>query len=153
MGIYTLSTVFWFTGVQYLLWLPLVLLDIDLMIYMIHLGMAVDCAITNEIFGEETVERFKDFSIYYIFWALAYFDFTLFIDPMITATLGLTSAATFGLGTLLLIPYEIFSHYGAAFFTLYWTNTVYEAFHPVVAPEVVEAAYEAAGIDGPYNNL
>lgn len=109
---------------------------------MANIVAAIDCALDNNIFGDDTVSRFSDFSQYYWVWAVTYFTFLLFIDPEVTAFLnGLTFWTwTLGGGSIwILIPYEIITHYGAAFFTLYWSNEVYNAFHPVIAKKEMKA--------------
>ena len=118
---------------------------IELMIAEIQLGDAVDCAIKNEIFGPDTAARFKDFSQYYMLYAIGSFVYFVFLDPVITSLMVWSGVFTLGASYVVNIPYWLSTRFGSAFFGLYWTNSVYNAFHPIVAPEVVEAADKAAG--------
>lgn len=49
---------------------------------MFEIGGAVECAIDNDIYGPNTVSLFQDGSAFYVFIALFYFVFDLFINPI-----------------------------------------------------------------------
>ena len=102
--------------------------------------MAVECAWKFQIFGGDTMDRFRDFSYFYMLWALMQFCYQIFISPGVNIALAILYVLTLGGSGGISIPFQYSVDFGSSFFTLYWTNQVYEAFHPVVAPEVAEAA-------------
>ena len=67
------------------------------------------------------------------------FGYHIFIKPTLSFWLDVLLILTLGLSASISIPFTILVDFGSSFFTLYWTNQVYEAFHPVVAPEIAEA--------------
>lgn len=50
---------------------------------MFQIGGAIECALDNKIYGANTISLFQDGSAFYIFLALGYFLFDVFINPMI----------------------------------------------------------------------
>ena len=140
LGINVANYFFGWTGVGFVtnwIWLAFF---IALTVEMLQLGMAVECAWKFNIFGGETMERFRDFSYFYMLWALWQFIYTIFLMPTINIILTLLLFLTLGGSIGVSLPFQLMVYFGSSFFTLYWTNQVYEAFHPVVAPEVYEAA-------------
>ena len=69
--------------VNYSLEIPIVILKILLWNRMFEIGGAVECAIDNNINGPNTISLFQDGSALYVFIALAYFAFDVFINPLI----------------------------------------------------------------------
>ena len=99
----------------------------------------VNCAIDNSIFGPNTAQRFTDFSNFYLFYVFGSFLYWTLIDYWVYVVLWALSLIpfTFGAANYLMVPYWIITHLGPVFLNLYWANAIYEAFHPVVAPEIV----------------
>merc|ERR1712086_43094 len=100
-------------------------------------GAAVECAQKFEIYGPETVDRFDYYSNYYMVFALIHFVFVMFIDPMIHWSLIGFDIVTLGFGMVIQVPYDFLAKWGLGFFTLFYTNQVYSAFHPTVAPQIL----------------
>ena len=140
LGLHTANHLFWWTGLTMVtdwIWLSFF---IALTVEMFQLGMAVECAWKFNIFGSETMERFRDFSYFYMLWALLQFSYQIFLAPTLNLILVFINVLTLGASVSVSVPFQLMVDFGSSFFTLYWTNQVYEAFHPVVAPEVVAAS-------------
>ena len=139
LGIYTaqvmIGTWFWpFTGFTMISWITVFLMMSNTMF---QLGAAVDCAVENNLFGPNTVDRFVDFSNEYTDWAFIHFSYHVFLPPLISGTLLLSSLFTFGLSYFAWVAYELIVLFGLVFANLYFTNKVYEGFHPILAPQIV----------------
>ena len=66
--------------------------------------------------------RFKDFSYFYIIWAIIQFAYHIFVKPTLSIWLDALLVLTLGLSASISIPFTILVDFGSSFFTLYWTN-------------------------------
>jgi len=71
---------------------------------------------------------------------LGSFLYFLFVDIWVWIVCISLSAWTLGLTGMFLVPYWFTSRFAMNFFWLYMDNNIYEAFYPVVAPEMMEGA-------------
>jgi hypothetical protein len=62
----------------------------------------------------------------------------VFIDEWVYLALNIMGMITMGFTNVLVFPYWATSRFATAFLNLYWANAIYEAFHPVVAPEILQ---------------
>ena len=62
------------------------------------MGMLVDCAISNNIFGSMTAARFTNFSDMYMWYTLGAFFYFVFVDGWMWVVIWWIGALTFGLG-------------------------------------------------------
>ena len=105
LGLHVANHLFWWTGLTFVtdwIWLGYF---IALTIEMFQLGMAVECAWKFQIFGDTTMERFRDFSYFYMLWALLQFCYSIFIAPTVNATLITLSFLTFGAAGGIAVPF------------------------------------------------
>lgn len=110
---------------------------IALIVYMLQLSALVDCAIENTIFGPETLYRFGGFSEWILEYTLFIFWYFLFVDGLVWFMLYVLGFLSFGISWTMFMPlYWFISRYLLSFIQLYWDNEIYNAFHPVVAPEI-----------------
>jgi hypothetical protein len=110
--------------------------------------MLTDCAVTNNIFGANTAARFTDFSDMYFYYTFGAFFYFVFIDWLMWVVIWWIGAFTLGAGYWLYPLYWFASRFCLAFLQLFWDNEIYEAFHPVLAPELANARPAESAISG-----
>ena len=118
--------------------------DMFLSINMLQLGGAVQCAIDNNIYGPDTKSRFVDFSAEYIDWAFIFTLYFVFADTIFLNIVGavIEFITFFGLGLFsgwvseLIMSFKPLIRWCLLIVNLYMANSVYEGFHPTLAPDL-----------------
>lgn len=93
IALYTISP--FLPGINLAFEIPISILKIVLWNNMYEIGGAVECAIDNNIYGPNTTSLFADGSAFYVFIALSYFFFDVFINPIIFISLYVLEAVYF----------------------------------------------------------